>query len=81
MSIQKIKNYLGRYPRLKSFLKKLIISSPLLRSYISKKYGFLKTPYYLPDNTITTKLHSNVQDLSSRAVIIYKDLKCLKGNG
>lgn len=78
MNIQKIKNYLGKYPRIKSFIKKIIIASPVLKEYITKKYGILRNPHYLTDNTITTSLQSEVQHLSHRGARIYKDIKCLK---
>lgn len=78
MNIQKIKNYLGKYPRIKSFIKKIILSSPALREYISKKYGILRNPHYLSDNTITTPLQNDFKHLSQRGAKIYKDIKCLR---
>lgn len=77
MNIQKIKNYLNKHSRLKSFLKKTIVASPFLKEFISKRYGILRAPYSLENQTIRLGLCNDKESLSLRARIIYKDISCL----
>ncbi len=79
INIQKIKAFLNKFPRIKNTLKRIIISYPPLRKFITNRYGMLKTvPQAVTDERIRLQLCQDEQELSSRALKIYKDISCLK---
>ncbi|MCK9474030.1 hypothetical protein [Sulfurimonas sp.] len=79
INIQKIKVLLSKSPRIKSLLKKVIISYPPLRRFIVDRYGVLKAiPQAVTDERIRLQLCQDEQKLSTRALKIYKDISCLK---